>query len=185
MIRHAVYGLATGDASTTPQRLGIHQRTRRRPRISSPTQAARSLWSRSTKSLFMTNRRIAADVLALAEEAGLHDRVHRGRCLHERPQTSGRQHYQSTWHERAGDPRLPQWLRVAALAYGSHKANGHSQFSPGQIALVLATVHRETGEVTPLDKGSVQRAYARPSTTDGWQPTRAGGASSSPVTPSR
>lgn len=48
-------------------------------------------------------------------------------------------HYQSVWHERAGDVRLPYWLRVAALAYGSHKANGHATFNPGDVALVLGT----------------------------------------------
>lgn len=76
-------------------------------------------------------------------------------------------HYQTTWHERSGDPRLPYWLRVAALAYGSHKANGHALFNAGQIALVLATADPETGEIKPLDKGSVQRAI-RSAVDYGW-----------------
>jgi len=46
-------------------------------------------------------------------------------------------HYQDEWHRRAGDPRLPYWLRVAALAYGSHVDNGHANYKRGQIALVL------------------------------------------------
>lgn len=46
-------------------------------------------------------------------------------------------HYQDVWEERAGDPQLPKWVRVAALAYGMHKANGHASFPPGYIALVL------------------------------------------------
>lgn len=58
-------------------------------------------------------------------------------------------HYQRVWEERSGDPQMPQWLRVASLAYGKHKANGHAQFRRGQIALVLATVDPQTGEVLP------------------------------------
>lgn len=48
-------------------------------------------------------------------------------------------HYQDQWQERAGDPRFPYWLRVAALAYGSHLDNGHARFKRGEIALVLGT----------------------------------------------
>ena len=76
-------------------------------------------------------------------------------------------HYQSVWHERSGDPRLPHWLRVAALAYGSHRANGHAQFKAGQVGLVLGTVDAASGEVRPLDKGSVQRAI-RTAVDYGW-----------------
>ena len=77
------------------------------------------------------------------------------------------QHYQSIWHERAGDRRLPNWLRVASLAYGSHRANGHAQFKRGDVGLVLSTVDRDTGVVRPLDKGSVQRAI-RTAIEYGW-----------------
>ena len=52
-------------------------------------------------------------------------------------QKSWSRHYQDVWEERAGDPRLPKWMRVAALAYGMHRANGHACFPPGAIALVL------------------------------------------------
>ncbi len=76
-------------------------------------------------------------------------------------------HYQLAWQEHAGDPRLPNWLRVAALAYGSHTANGHAVFKPGQIGLVLGHVNPNTGEVGPLDKGSVQRAI-RTAVEYGW-----------------
>lgn len=58
-------------------------------------------------------------------------------------------HYQDEWHRKAGDPRLPYWLRIAALAYGSHGYNGHATFKRSEIALVLATVDQETGEVEP------------------------------------
>jgi len=76
-------------------------------------------------------------------------------------------HYQCVWHERAGDSRLSAWLRVAALGYGSHAANGHANFKPGQIALVLGAVSAQTGEIRPMDKGSVQRAI-RTAVEYGW-----------------
>ncbi|GAB3253365.1 hypothetical protein GCM10027425_12560 [Alteromonas gracilis] len=55
-------------------------------------------------------------------------------------------HYQDDWHGRAGDPRMPYWLRVAALAYGSHAENGHARFKRGEISLILGAVDTETGE---------------------------------------
>lgn len=70
-------------------------------------------------------------------------------------------HYQTIWLERAGDARLPHWLRVAALAYGSHAANGHAPFAPGQIGIVLG----DPG--LPLHRGNVQRAI-RVAVKYGW-----------------
>lgn len=55
-------------------------------------------------------------------------------------------HSQEEWHRRAGDPRLPKWLRVAALAYGSHGNNGHACFKRGDVAAALGL----PGE--PLDR---------------------------------
>lgn len=65
-------------------------------------------------------------------------------------------HYQESWHERSGDRRLPRWLRVTALAYGSHDNNGHAQFKRGDIALILGSVDGTTGEIIPLSR---QRVY--------------------------
>lgn len=67
-------------------------------------------------------------------------------------------HYQNVWQERAGDARLPAWLRIASLAYGSHAANGHAQFKAGEIGLVLGSVDRVSGVITPMHKSNVQRA---------------------------
>lgn len=67
-------------------------------------------------------------------------------------------HYLDVWHERAADPRLPLWLRVAALCYGSHDAYGHARFKPGQVAIVLGSIDTTTGEFRSLHKGHVQRA---------------------------
>lgn len=48
-------------------------------------------------------------------------------------------HFFDEWQSRAGDPRLPYWLRVAALAFGSHQDNGHARFKRGEIAIILGT----------------------------------------------
>lgn len=55
-------------------------------------------------------------------------------------------HSQEEWQRRAGDRRLPKWLRVAALAYGCHGNNGHATFKRGDVAVALG----EPGE--PLDR---------------------------------
>lgn len=60
-------------------------------------------------------------------------------------------HYQEVWQSRAGDPRLPYWLRVAAAAYGSHADNGHARFKRGELALILGTVDRITGQIHPYE----------------------------------
>ncbi|HMM93978.1 hypothetical protein [Phycicoccus sp.] len=70
-------------------------------------------------------------------------------------------HYQSVWLERAGDRRLPPWLRVTCVAYGSHRRDGHSPFKPGQLGLILGTPHPEAGVVEPMDKHNLQRAIKR------------------------
>jgi hypothetical protein len=70
-------------------------------------------------------------------------------------------HYQAVWHERVAHRNLPNWLRVAALAYGSHAANGHAVFKPGDIGIVLGTPG------CPIDKNNVQRAI-RTAIENGW-----------------
>lgn len=70
-------------------------------------------------------------------------------------------HFQNTWHERAGHPHLPAWLRVAALAYGSHRANGHATFGRGDVGLVLGRVDPSTGEVMPTTRQDVHRAVVK------------------------
>lgn len=74
------------------------------------------------------------------------------------PSNPWTRHYQSVWLERTADGQLPAWLRVAFLAFGSHRANGHARFKPGDIGLVLGTVDQTTGEIRPADKHNVQRA---------------------------
>ena len=50
---------------------------------------------------------------------------------------------------------MPDWLRVAALAYGKHAANGHAVFGPGDLALVLGRIDLATGEIAPNDNVSL------------------------------
>lgn len=67
-------------------------------------------------------------------------------------------HYQDVWHERSGNGRLPRWLRVVALAYGSHDNDGHARFKRGEVALVLAGPF-QPGEVPkPLSRQRVHEA---------------------------
>lgn len=68
-------------------------------------------------------------------------------------------HYQHVWLERTAQINLPLWLRVAFLALGSHRANGHARFKPGEIAEILGGgIDPDTGEIRRLDKHNVQRA---------------------------
>ncbi len=61
-------------------------------------------------------------------------------------------HYQDSWLERSGSPALPRWLRVVALAYGSHDNDGHARFKRGEVALVLAG---------PFPRGEVPKPLSR------------------------
>jgi hypothetical protein len=70
-------------------------------------------------------------------------------------------HYQSVWQERAARRNLPNWLRVAALAYGAHAANGHALFKPGDLAVALGEPGR------PMNKHNVQRAI-KTAVDNGW-----------------
>jgi hypothetical protein len=48
-------------------------------------------------------------------------------------------HRQKVWAERAADPNMMLWIRVAALAFGCHRANNHAPFKAGEIAQILGT----------------------------------------------
>jgi hypothetical protein len=65
-------------------------------------------------------------------------------------------HRQTIWMERAAnhaaDPTLPLWIRVASLAFGCHRRNGHAPFRSGEIAEILGTPGK------PLSKTSVANA---------------------------
>ena len=51
-------------------------------------------------------------------------------------------HYQGVWMERPQNPVLPLWLRVAALAFGRHRVNGHANFAKGELCKLLASRDR-------------------------------------------
>ena len=58
---------------------------------------------------------------------------------------------------RSGNPNLPGWLRVAALSYGKHGANGHAPFAPREVALVLSKVDETTGQIVTPTSSNVSR----------------------------
>lgn len=66
-------------------------------------------------------------------------------------------HFQEPWHEDALNPRFPHPLRVAFLAYGTHRANGHAVFKQGEVAKVLSRLD-EDGHPVPADRRTVHRA---------------------------
>jgi len=68
-------------------------------------------------------------------------------------------HYQDEWWSRAGDPGLPYWLRVAALAYGSHLDNGHASFKRGDVAVVLGEPGQPYNRVGRAIEQAVERRW--------------------------
>ncbi|WP_432477200.1 hypothetical protein [Nocardioides sp. GXQ0305] len=66
-------------------------------------------------------------------------------------------HRQAAWHADALNPRFPLALRVAYLAMGTHRANGHAVFKQGEVAAVLGRVD-EDGHHAPADRRTVYRA---------------------------
>jgi hypothetical protein len=82
-------------------------------------------------------------------------------------------HYQQEWQARAGNPRLPLWLRVASLAYGTHLGNGHANFHPGEIAVALTTVDTTTGLMHSPKRQDINRAIKAAVSHD-WLAERSG-----------
>ena len=68
-------------------------------------------------------------------------------------------HRQAVWEERAADKSLPMWVRVAALAFGCHKANGHANFIEHPLKVLLGSPG-EDGEWNCVDDSSISRAIA-------------------------
>lgn len=69
-------------------------------------------------------------------------------------------HYQGVWLERSANPDLPFWLRLASLALGKHKANGHANFGAGEIARLLGK-RGPDGQVKALSDSAVSNAIRR------------------------
>lgn len=67
-------------------------------------------------------------------------------------------HFQRGWRDIATQDHLTDWVRVAALAYGRHRANGHASFQPGDLQSALLRVDAMTGEVALPAKATVSRA---------------------------
>ncbi len=66
-------------------------------------------------------------------------------------------HSRGAYVEDAGNPTYPNAIRVAFLAYGHHRANGHARFKSREIANVLGSFD-EIGTFVPASKYAVQRA---------------------------
>ncbi len=69
-------------------------------------------------------------------------------------------HYQGVWLGRAANPDLPNWLRLASLAFAKHKANGHANFGAGEIAKLLGK-RTPDGQRKPLSDSAVSNAIRR------------------------
>jgi hypothetical protein len=72
-------------------------------------------------------------------------------------------HRQGVWTERGRNPALPTWLRVAALAFGKHKKNGHAHFASGELAKLLAKPGPDGVPKLPSSSGvanAIKRAKA-------------------------
>lgn len=75
-------------------------------------------------------------------------------------ETAWSRHYQEPWAEDALNPAYPMPLRVAFLAFGRHRANGHATFRQGEVANVLGHFD-DHGTWVPADRRTVYRAIAR------------------------
>lgn len=70
-------------------------------------------------------------------------------------------HRQSFWESKTAAPGLPLWLRVVALAYGTHRRNGHAPKKPGEIALATSLADPITGEVHSPSPSRVSEAIGQ------------------------
>ena len=69
-------------------------------------------------------------------------------------------HFQEAWADDALNPIYPMPLRVAFLAFGRHRANGHAIFGQGEIANTLGH-HDDVGGWVPADRRTVHRAITK------------------------
>lgn len=71
----------------------------------------------------------------------------------------GSYHRQSTWRERALEFHrpLPLWLRIAFMAYATHRTNGHATFAEGSL-LKEFNAAAEAANKRPPGKRQLYRA---------------------------
>jgi hypothetical protein len=72
-------------------------------------------------------------------------------------EASWSRHYQEPWAEDALNSTYPMPLRVAFLAFGRHRANGHAVFRQGEVANILGHFDGQ-GTWLPADRRTVHRA---------------------------
>lgn len=68
-------------------------------------------------------------------------------------------HRQGVWEERAADKSLPLWIRLSALAFACHRANGHANFKTGELEILLGKPGL-SGQWDRVPATSVSRAIA-------------------------
>lgn len=73
------------------------------------------------------------------------------------PDGSWSRHFQEPWAEDALNDVYPMPLRVAFLAFGRHRANGHAVFRQGEVANVLGRFD-DRGTWLAADRRTVHRA---------------------------
>ncbi len=82
-------------------------------------------------------------------------------------------HQQASWEEQARSPYVDLWQRVAFLAMGTHKANGHAPFLNAQeIAERVALVGKR-----PPEDSEIRRAVRVERLAAGWGASRGRSAS--------
>jgi hypothetical protein len=67
-------------------------------------------------------------------------------------------HRQSFWEGKTASAGLPLWLRVTALAFGTHRRNGHAPKKPGEIGLATSITDVDTGEIKTPSPSRVSEA---------------------------
>lgn len=77
-------------------------------------------------------------------------------------------HSRQVWRDRSQDQSCDAWLRAASVAYGQHRENGHCPLYPGELARLLSTPDKRTGELLPNKnptravKQAVQKGWLAP-----------------------
>jgi hypothetical protein len=68
-------------------------------------------------------------------------------------------HLHSYWQDRAGDDKLPIWLRLAAIAYASHHKNGHATFYMSGESTLPKTLGRDKRVIQNELKKAIDRGF--------------------------
>ncbi len=73
------------------------------------------------------------------------------------PRGTWSKHFHEAYLEDAANPKYPKAIRVAFLAYGTHKANGHARFKRREVGRLLGEFDQQ-GTFVDADRYAVNRA---------------------------